>query len=48
MTCIAGWWIFVAILLETLDFPFQLPVGDMSSFLRRRKGRLTVDPEDAS
>lgn len=25
VTCICGWWIFTAILLAALDFPFQLP-----------------------
>lgn len=25
VTCILGWWIFAAILLASLDFPFQLP-----------------------
>lgn len=25
MTCLLGWWIFFAILLAALDFPFQLP-----------------------
>jgi hypothetical protein len=25
VTCVLGWWIFFAILLASLDFPFQLP-----------------------
>jgi hypothetical protein len=25
VTCIFGWWIFFAIMLAALDFPFQLP-----------------------
>jgi hypothetical protein len=25
VTCMLGWWIFFAILLASLDFPFQLP-----------------------
>jgi len=25
VTCVCGWWIFFAILLASLDFPFQLP-----------------------
>ncbi|TKA22069.1 hypothetical protein B0A50_08449 [Salinomyces thailandicus] len=29
-----GWWIFFAILLASLDFPFQLPVGDLSRFIK--------------
>jgi len=43
VTCIAGWWIFVAILLASLDFPFQLPVGDLSTVVKgasERKARV--------
>ncbi|KAK3678401.1 hypothetical protein LTR78_001698 [Recurvomyces mirabilis] len=29
-----GWWIFFAILLASLDFPFQLPVGDLSHIIK--------------
>lgn len=25
VTCIFGWWIFAAIMLASLDFPFELP-----------------------
>jgi succinate-acetate transporter protein len=25
ITCIFGWWIFAAIMLASLDFPFSLP-----------------------
>jgi len=31
---ILGWWIFFAILLASLDFPFQLPVGDLSGVIK--------------
>ncbi|KAM0718832.1 hypothetical protein Q7P37_005904 [Cladosporium fusiforme] len=31
---ICGWWIFFAILLASLDFPFQLPVGDLSGVIK--------------
>ncbi|KAK3934656.1 gpr1-like plasma membrane protein [Diplogelasinospora grovesii] len=34
VTCLAGWWIFVAIMLATLEFPFQIPVGDLSHLLK--------------
>lgn len=34
VTCIFGWWIFAAIMLASLDFPFQLPVGDLSQFVK--------------
>lgn len=29
-----GWWIFAAIMLAALDFPFQLPVGDLSHIIK--------------
>lgn len=29
-----GWWIFIAIMLAALDFPFQLPVGDLSHIVK--------------
>jgi succinate-acetate transporter protein len=25
VTCAAGWWIFVAVMFEALDFPFAIP-----------------------
>jgi uncharacterized protein len=31
VTCVCGWWIFFAIMLAALDFPFQLP-GKFYSF----------------
>lgn len=34
VTSMAGWWIFFAIMLAALDFPFQLPVGDLSTMIR--------------
>lgn len=32
-TSIFGWYIFFAIMLASLDFPFQLPVGDLASLI---------------
>jgi len=34
VACLAGWWIFCAIMLATLDFPFQIPVGDLSTLIK--------------
>lgn len=31
---IFGWWIFIAIMLASLDFPFSVPVGDLSGFIK--------------
>jgi len=34
VTDMCGWWIFFAIMLASLDFPFQIPVGDLSTFIK--------------
>ncbi|TVY49482.1 Protein alcS [Lachnellula occidentalis] len=34
VTCMSGWWIFFAIMLAALDFPFQIPVGDLSTLIK--------------
>ncbi|MDI1492706.1 MAG: hypothetical protein OHK93_004488 [Ramalina farinacea] len=34
VTSLAGWWIFCAIMLASLDFPFSLPVGDLSRVIK--------------
>ncbi|KAI9745419.1 MAG: hypothetical protein M1818_000953 [Claussenomyces sp. TS43310] len=34
VTCMAGWWLFFAIMLAAVDFPLQLPVGDLSSMIK--------------
>jgi len=39
VTCLSGWWIFVAIMLASLDFPFALPVGDLSHIIRGASDR---------
>ncbi|KAF3760949.1 hypothetical protein M406DRAFT_18130, partial [Cryphonectria parasitica EP155] len=39
MACMFGWWIFLAIILESVDFPISLPVGDLSSTVKGRSQR---------
>ena len=34
MACMAGWWIFFAQMLASVDFPFQIPVGDISHIIK--------------
>ncbi|KAI9821211.1 MAG: hypothetical protein M1827_003945 [Pycnora praestabilis] len=34
VTTMSGWWIFFAQMLAALDFPFQVPVGDMSHLIK--------------
>jgi len=33
LSCIAGWYILAALLLESLDFPVKPPMGDLSRFI---------------
>jgi succinate-acetate transporter protein len=37
VTCAAGWWAFVAVMLAAVEFPVQLPVGDLSGLLPRAR-----------
>mgnify|MGYP002804297976 CR=1 FL=1 len=34
ITCLAAWWVFLSSMLAVVDFPFQLPVGDLSRFIK--------------
>ncbi|KAH8902795.1 gpr1-like plasma membrane protein [Coniochaeta sp. PMI_546] len=34
ITCAFGWWVFFAIMLAVVDFPFALPVGDLSTLIQ--------------
>ena len=34
VTCVAGWWIFAAQILACVDFPLNLPVGDLSTMIK--------------
>lgn len=42
VTCLAGWWIFIALMLAVVDFPFQIPVGDLSTAVRGRSEKTRV------
>lgn len=33
LATLAGWWIFFAQMLASVDFPFQIPVGDISHLI---------------
>lgn len=34
ITCMAGWYILLAVLLAIVDFPIQIPVGDLSTVIK--------------
>lgn len=40
MTSMAVLWIFFSIMLEVLDFPFKIPVGDLSTFIKSNTLRM--------
>ena len=42
VTSLAGWWIFAAIMLAALDFPFQIPVGDLSTLIKGASERQKI------
>ncbi|KAF2722830.1 hypothetical protein K431DRAFT_265964 [Polychaeton citri CBS 116435] len=33
-TTVFGWWIFIAIILASVDFPINVPVGDLSTIIK--------------
>lgn len=39
VTSLAGWYIFFAIMLASLDFPLQVPVGDLSTLIKGASAR---------
>lgn len=39
LACIVGWWILLSLLLASVDFPFQLPLGDLTSIVPGYKSR---------
>lgn len=43
-----GWWIFAAIMLASLDFPFQLPVGDLSRLIKGGSERAKAKEEHSA
>ena len=34
LAVMAGWWIFFAQMLTSVDFPFEIPVGDISHLIK--------------
>ena len=34
VACAAGWWILFALTFASVDFPIQLPVGDLSHIIK--------------
>ncbi|KAH6885744.1 GPR1/FUN34/yaaH family-domain-containing protein [Thelonectria olida] len=41
--CLAGWYILLAIMLAIVDFPIQIPVGDLSSVIKGKSDKERVD-----
>jgi len=47
VTCLFGWYIFFVQMLAALDFPWNLPVGDLSGFIRGASERAADRDEEA-
>jgi len=43
VTCLCGWYIFFAIMLASVDFPFDLPLVDLSSVVKGASEKRKVD-----
>jgi succinate-acetate transporter protein len=43
VTCLCGWYIFFAIMLASVDFPFDLPLVDLSSVIKGASEKRKVD-----
>ncbi|KAK8076474.1 hypothetical protein PG994_003746 [Apiospora phragmitis] len=39
LACIVGWWILLSLLLASVDFPVQLPLGDLTGIVPGYKSR---------
>ncbi|KAI9873859.1 MAG: hypothetical protein M1830_010515 [Pleopsidium flavum] len=45
VTCMAGWWIFLAQMLAAVDFPLQVPVGDISHLIPGASTKMAAKEE---
>ncbi|KAF2850482.1 hypothetical protein T440DRAFT_479181 [Plenodomus tracheiphilus IPT5] len=43
VTCLSGWYIFASIMLASVDFPFDLPLVDLSGVVKGASERKKVD-----
>jgi len=43
VTCLLGWYIFLAIMLASVDFPLSLPIVDLSGMIKGASERQKVD-----
>lgn len=41
----AGWWIFLAQMLAAVDFPLQIPVGDVSHLIPGASTKMAAKEE---
>lgn len=46
VTCVSGWWIFLGLMLAAVDFPIQLPVGDLSRFIKGASDRRKMNRDE--
>lgn len=48
VTSLAGWYLFTVQMLEAVDFPLNLPVGDLSRFVKGAKEKQRAKKENTS
>ncbi|MCJ1297862.1 hypothetical protein MMC08_000650 [Hypocenomyce scalaris] len=46
VTCMSGWWIFFAQMLASVDFPFQVPVFDISHLIKPGSAKVSEEKGD--
>ena len=46
VTCLLGWYIFLAIMLASVDFPFSLPIVDLSGMIKGASEKQKIDHVD--
>ena len=46
VTCLLGWYIFLAIMLASVDFPFSLPIVDLSGMIKGASEKRKVEHVD--
>lgn len=39
LACVVGWWILLSLMLASVDFPVQLPLGDLTAIVPGYKSR---------
>jgi hypothetical protein len=44
VAALIGWYVFTSVMLVAIDFPLQLPIGDLSNVIRGRTEKMKSFP----